>query len=172
MSNTSHRFSSMRGVTSLAVGALALVTACALPAQAAAQPSSYTVETGWRSDWNGGCAAKATVTYYPSTNKAVMNTTVQSPYAFAACRVRTHLQVRTANTVFEGVDQRETACAVLDPTCASTISTGDQTYSNASPSFADYVDDLNAALDESGLPRTNRQALARGIEVSFSNGDR
>jgi hypothetical protein len=155
-------------VTSLALSAAAGASVAVAGPASAAQPSSYTVSTDWKSDWNGGCSAKATVTYYPGSDTAVMNTTVRSPYWFAACRVRTHLQVKTASGIFEGVDQYVTACAVLDPSCASTQSTGDQTFNSASPAFTGFVNSLNAQLEELGLPPTTRQAVARGISISFS----
>jgi hypothetical protein len=159
-----------RLILSALVGLLAAtVLAIAVPSQAsAAQPASYTVSKDWQYDWNGGCGAKATVTYYPATDTAVMNTTVTSPYLFAACRVRTHLQVVTVNAVFDGADQYATACAVLDPSCASTQSTGNQTFVGATPTFTGFVDALNAQLVALGLPPTTRQEVARGINVSFS----
>jgi hypothetical protein len=148
---------------------MAAATTVLADSAAADQPASYTVSKPWTYDWNGGCGAKATVTYYPTSDTAIMNTTVSSPYLFAACRVRTHLQVQISGAVFDGVDQYVTACAVLDPTCASTRTTGDVSFSNAAPTFTAFVDNLNAQLAALNLPPTTRQAVARGISISFSN---
>jgi hypothetical protein len=162
----------IRRAAALTAVGLAVLTcsgaALAIPANAAAQPTSYTVSAPWTYDWNGGCGAKATATYYPATDTAVINSTAMSPYLFAGCRLRTHLQVEVAGALFEGADQYVTACAVLDPGCASTRSTGNQTFTGQTPTFTAFVESLNAQLESLGLRKTTRQAVARGISISFS----
>jgi hypothetical protein len=133
-------------------------------------PSVYSTDTGWVTDYNGYCAVEAHVDYYPGSDTAYIHTTVRDPYLFAACRVHTNVWVDTKNDVFQGATQGAMACAVLDPTCASTLSyTG--TYSGQTPGLTALVDTVNQALIDAGLPPTYTRAQATtGIQVSFSNG--
>jgi hypothetical protein len=149
-------------ITSLAFGFAGTAQAATAP------PSSYTVDTGWVSDFNGGCQAKAHVVYYPGSDQAHIETTVTSPYLFAACRVNTQVFVGTKTATYPGAVHYAMACAVLDPSCASTqLQSGD--YYGQTPQLTSFVDSLNDALEAAGLPRTYTRALATtGITVVFS----
>jgi hypothetical protein len=133
-------------------------------------PSVYSIDTGWVTNYNGNCAVEAHVDYYPGSDTAYIQTTVQDPYLFAACRVHTHVWVQTKSNVFAGAVQGAMACAVLDPSCASTQSyTG--TFSGQTPGLTALVDSVNQVLVDNGLPPTfTRTQATTGIQVSFSNG--
>jgi hypothetical protein len=153
-----------------AAAAAVLASAGAASAATPPPPSVYTINTGWVTDYNGNCAVEAHVDYYPGSDTAYIQTTVRDPYLFAACRVHTHVWVQTKSNVFAGATQGAMACAVLDPSCASTLSyTG--TYSGQTPGLTALVDTVNQALIDNGLPPTYTRAQATtGIQVSFSNG--
>jgi hypothetical protein len=81
---------------------------------------SYHVDTGMRQDFDGDCQARAAVTYYPAIDRVHIDTTVTSPYWFAACRVHTHVWVVTTEGQFPSAVHFAMACAVRDPNCPAT----------------------------------------------------
>jgi hypothetical protein len=160
------------GALGLAAVALAAMAATAGPASAATtpppKPSVYSFDTGWVTNYDGGCAVKAHVDYYPSSDTAFIQTTVQDPYWFAACRAVTHVWVQTSGNVFAGATQGSMACAVYDTTCSST-QTYTGTYSGQTPGLTAYVDSVNEALQDAGMPASyTRTQATTGITVSFS----
>jgi hypothetical protein len=158
----------LAGISVVSIAVPGMVIADAAVAHAAAAPTSYTSDTGWQDTWDGGCRARSTATYYPASDQTVIATTVQSPYLFAACRVNAHVRVGTRNQEFDGATHYAMACAVTDPTCAST-QTRDGTYQPSSPALTAYVESINATLGDLGLPPTaTRQALVTGISISLS----
>jgi len=169
-SAAAHARRTWRSKAAVTSAALTAITGIGLglaePASADA-PTSYTVSSHSQS-WNGGCEAWASVTYYPNSDTAVMNSTVRSPYLFAACRLRTHLQVQGEDGVWEGADQFVTACAVLDPTCASTISTGDQTLVGQTPGLTAELARINKILVKHHQEPLSGQDLVTGVSISFS----
>jgi hypothetical protein len=142
----------------------------AFPSTVGAQTfrSSWPFDTGVRQDWNGGCQARATGTYYPANDQVVITTTVTSPYLFAACRVKAQVWVRTAAGEFPSAVHYTMACGVLDASCASTqTSTG--SYVAATPGLTAYVDSVNATLSQLGYPATfSRQQAVTGVRVTFA----
>src|SRR2546421_6407241 len=141
----------LAGISVVSIALPGMVIADASVAHAA--PASYTFDTGWQETWDGGCRARSTGTYYPASDQTAMSTTVQSPYLFAACRVNAHVMVGTRNQVFDGATQYAMACAVTDPTCASTQTRND-TYQPSSPALTAYVESVNATLRDLGFPPT------------------
>jgi hypothetical protein len=80
----------------------------------------YHFETGW-TPYDGGCQARTTLDYWADTNTIAMKTDVTDPYWFVACRVNAHPQfISSKGLIDDGPTQGQMACAVLDPTCAST----------------------------------------------------
>jgi hypothetical protein len=74
----------------LALAALTVVAAVfSVSSALAAIPNPYHYDTDWR-QYDNGCAARAELNYWPSSNKLEMRTSVRSPYLFAGCRVNTH----------------------------------------------------------------------------------
>jgi hypothetical protein len=162
-----------RVLAALAVPAAAsavLASTAGAASAATGPPSVYSVDTGWVTNYNGYCAAEAHVDYYPGSDTAYIQTTVRDPYLFADCKVHTHVWVQTKNNVYPGAAQGAMACAVLNPTCASTQSyTG--TFSGQTPDLTALVESVNQALSDAGLPPTyTRLQATTGIQVSFSNG--
>src|SRR5690349_11770813 len=117
LKSASRRFPAMAAIVLAAV--TGTVVSGATPA-AAGTVDKYTIDTGWVSDWNGGCSAKAHVDYYPGSDTAYFETTVQSPYLFAACRVNTQVWAQTTANSYPGAAHYAMACGVFDPGCAST----------------------------------------------------
>jgi hypothetical protein len=108
-------------------------------------PDPYTVDTGWV-NYDGGCQAHTQLHYSGSTNTLQMKTDVKDPYLFVACRVavtaildegaydpqngnrtRNPLPHFPGGAVNANPVQSMMACAVLDPSCASTTYGGWQT---------------------------------------------
>jgi hypothetical protein len=135
---------------------------------AALPPSVWRVD-GSSDTWNGGCRALAHADYYPASDQAVMSTTVTSPYWFAACRGYAQLWIETSSGSFPSAANYAMACAVLDPTCASTqTTTGD--YGSATPALTAFVAAVNDALQAAGLPPTYTRAMAvKGVHLTFAN---
>ncbi|MDS0134292.1 MULTISPECIES: hypothetical protein [unclassified Amycolatopsis] len=135
---------------------------------AAAPPNVWRVD-GSSDTWNGGCWASAHADYYPANDQAEMSTTVRSPYLFAACRVNAQLWIETASGSFPSAVNYGMACAVWDPTCAST-QTWPGNHNNATPDLTAFVAAVNATLQTLGLPPTYTRAMAiTGVHLTFSN---
>jgi len=131
-------------------------------------PSRWTVDTGTDDTWNGACTASTHADYYPANDQAQMATTVSSPYLFAACRVNAQLWIETRAGSFPSAVNYAMACAVWDPTCAST-QTWPGNYYGATPSLTAFVESVNDALEAAGLPRTyTRAAAITGVRVIHS----
>jgi len=154
--------------TAALTGGLAAATTGTASAATTPPPEKYIIDTGWVTDYDGSCKAKAHVEYYPGSDKAYFETTVQSPFVFAGCEANTNLSVKTAGDTFQGAVHRASACATWDPTCPSLRMTPG-TYIGATVGLNGYVDSVNDALEAAGLPRsyTRRQAV-RSISVSFT----
>jgi hypothetical protein len=89
-------------------------------APAMAVPAQTYVDTGWV-NYDGGCQARTQAYYYTGSNKITMKTDVSDPYWFVACRVSAKPIFDTnLGPVSDGPTQFMMACAVFDPTCAST----------------------------------------------------
>ncbi|MEU8263472.1 hypothetical protein AB0C02_22950 [Micromonospora sp. NPDC048999] len=153
-------------VLALMAASFGVMLAGTAPASAGTA-TSYTV-TRESSTFDGGCYAKATVTYYPGSDTAHFETMVTSPYWFAACRVNTHLYVQGKSTQWTSAVHFAMACAVGDPTCSSTQTRiGD--YQSCTPSLTAYVDSVNDALAAAGQPRTyTRTQAAESISIAFT----
>jgi hypothetical protein len=105
----------------LAVGALAvpLLGVGAMPASADV-PAQYQVSTPW-TNYDGGCQAQTELYFWAASNTVQMKTSVYDPYLFAGCWVNAKVNFDTSSGVVgDGPTQRAMACAVMDPTCAST----------------------------------------------------
>lgn len=156
----------------VAAAMVAMVVLAVVPGatnvDAATSPTSYTIDTGWVSNFDGGCQAKAHVVYYPGSDQAHIETTVTSPYWFAACRVNTQVWVETRVGSFPGAVHYTMACGVFDPSCASTrFSVND--YFGQTPGLTAHVASVNAALEAMGLPATyTRTQAVTGIRVVFT----
>jgi hypothetical protein len=101
------------------------------PALAAISSPQY-VDSGWQY-YDGGCQARTQAIYYPATNTISMKTDVSDPYLFVACRVDAKAIYDTnLRPVEDGATNPGMACAVLDPTCASTTYGPWRTYGPAS----------------------------------------
>jgi hypothetical protein len=140
-------------------------------AAADALPVSHEDGTGWKTNWNGGCGAEAYAVYYPINDQALIETTVQSPYWFAACRAKAQVFVHTDVGIFPSAVHYATACAVTDPTCASTQTTVGE-YWGQTPGLTAHVNQINETLVSLGLPPsyTAKQAVKK-IEVTITNAD-
>ncbi|MEV4808964.1 hypothetical protein [Micromonospora avicenniae] len=151
----------------VAAASLGVMLGSAAPASAGTL-DSYTI-TKTSNTVNGGCTVKATVTYYPGSDTAHFQTTVTSPYWFAACRVNTNLYVKGRSTQWNSAVHFAMACAVTDPSCASTQTwVGD--YYGRTPSLTAYVDSVNDGLEAAGLPRDyTRKKAVEGIDIAFTN---
>lgn len=162
------RSAALLGATVVATASLAALAAGSANAATAPKPDVWSTDTGWVTNYDGGCAIKAHVDYYPSSDKAYIQTTIQSPYLFAACRAHTQLWVQTSGNVFAGAVQSSMACGVTDTSCSSTKTYTD-TYAGQTPGLTAYVSSVNDGLEAAGLPRsyTAKQAVT-GISVSFS----
>jgi hypothetical protein len=128
----------------------------------------HEINTGWVSNFDGGCQAKARVVYYPGNDQAHFETTVTDPYWFVACRVNTQLHVLTHDGEFAGASHYAMACAVPDTSCASTrLTVGD--YYGQTPQLTALVESINNTLESLGLPRSyTRKAAVTGIRVVFT----
>jgi hypothetical protein len=139
-----------RRVAILAVIAVAAAGIASVSASSAtaAIPSQYHVDTGWVA-FNGGCLAHTDLYYWPASNTVQMKTDVYSPYWFAACRVNAHPIFDTAfGPINDGPTQYNFACAVLDPTCASTRYGGWETTVPASATLAFVQNVFHADLSQ------------------------
>lgn len=155
------------GATLAPVGMAAAATEVA--GAQTAPPSSYSFDTG-KVYYEGGCWARSVATYYPVSDQTTIQTTVSSPYWFAACRARAVVHVKTANRDFVGASQEGMACAVLDPNCASTRTTPQDEIIPSTPALTSYVGELNEVLASNGLPGTvTRQGLVKSISISIEN---
>ena len=75
-------------------------------------------DSGWDSNYNGGCEVHSTVDWWRSSKTMNVQVEVYSPYLFAGCRA--HVTVHFGSTIgydfaantFYGV-----ACSQTDPTC-------------------------------------------------------
>lgn len=126
----------LKGTLAVAAVSAALVGGVGTTAAEASIPAVYHVTTPWQ-NYDGGCKAQAELYYYPASNTAQLTTNVSDPYWFAACRVNTKVYFDTNLTVItDGPSQSAMACAVLDPSCASTTYGTPETFSPASASLA------------------------------------
>jgi hypothetical protein len=136
--------------------------------RAAAPPSKWVFNTGSDSSWDGGCVASTHAEYFPANDQSVMSTTVTSPYWFAACRVQAQLWIETRAGAFPSAANNAMACAVLDPSCAST-QTSTNSFFGSTPALTAFIDSVNDALEAAGLPRTyNRAAAVTAIRVTHT----
>jgi hypothetical protein len=135
----------------LAVAAIGPATALAIPAQTV-------VDTGWQ-NYDGGCQARTQLRYYTASNRITMKTDVYDPYWFAACRVNSKPIFDTNfGPVSDGPSQYMMACAVFDPTCASTRYGAWETYDPASATLAvlkSYGVDLGSAISQIRVQHTS-----------------
>ncbi|MEV6376272.1 hypothetical protein [Micromonospora musae] len=158
---------SIAATLAVVAASLGVALAGAAPASAGTQ-DSYTI-TKTSNTVNGGCTVRATVTYYPGSDTANFQTTVTSPYWFAACRVNTNLYVKGRTTQWNGAVHFAMACAVTDPSCASTQTwVGD--YYGRTPGLTAFVDSVNDGLESRGLERDfTRKEAVEGIDIAFTN---
>lgn len=149
----------LKGTLAAAAVSAALVGGLGTTSAEASIPSVYHVVTPWQY-YDGGCRAQAELYYYPASNTAQVRTNVSDPYWFAACRVNTKVDFDTNFTVItDGPLQSAMACAVLDPTCASTTYGAWQVFSPASGTLQ--------TLKGFGLDLSQ---LVNDARISFSKG--
>jgi hypothetical protein len=137
--------------------AVPLATATSAAPASAAVPSQVYVSTGWQ-NYDGGCRAKTELYYWPASNTVQMKTSVSDPYLFVACRVNAKVYFDTSvGPVSDGPTQRAMACAVTDPTCASTTYGAWESFQPASGTLA--------LLANYGL---SPQQIVNSVRVGFS----
>ena len=137
--------------------------------RAAATPPTVWFAVNSSNAWDGACVALADAQYYPANDQADINTTVNSPYWFAACRVNAQLWIDTAGGSYPSAANYAMACAVRDWTCASTQTTTGNYY-DATPALTAFVASVNNALQAAGLPPTYSRAMAvTGVRLTFAN---
>jgi hypothetical protein len=106
---------------------------------------AVSTDTGWVS-YDGGCQARTQLLYWAGSNVASVDTQVKDPYWFAACRVNATLIFDTPAGPSSGPTQAAMACAVLDPSCASSTDTGWQTFNNAFQGGVQIINDIRVNL--------------------------
>jgi hypothetical protein len=131
-------------IAALAAGAIGISTSSAL-----AVPAQTYVDTGWV-NYDGGCSARTQAWYYTATNKIHMKTDVSDPYWFVACRVNAKPIFDTNfGPITDTPSQYNYACAVFDPTCASTRYGSWELFDPASPTLSvlkSFGVDLGASI--------------------------
>ncbi|MEU4236881.1 hypothetical protein [Actinoplanes sp. NPDC026619] len=138
-------------------------------ALAATPPSKWVTDNGPDDTWNGGCVATTHAEYFPGNDQAVISTTVTSPYWFAACRANAQLWIETSAGAFPSGTNYAMGCAVFDPSCASTQTATNNFYSST-PALTGFVDAVNDALAQIGLPRSySRAAAVTAVRVTHTN---
>src|SRR4051812_2006003 len=119
----------------------------AAPALADIPTPEYHGDTDWV-NYDGGCKARTQFIYYSQTNKITMKTDVYDPYWFVACRVNAKAVFDTRRgPVNDGPTQTMMACAVTDPTCASTQYGPWEDFVPASA----YIENLKAEMKDAGI---------------------
>jgi hypothetical protein len=140
-------------IAALAVSAIGVSTSPAM-----AIPAQTYVDTGWNS-YDGGCQARTQVWYYTATNKIHMKTDVSDPYWFVACRVNAKPIFDTNfGPVTDTPTQYNYACAVFDPSCASTRYGSWELFDPASPTLSvlkSFGVDLGSAISAIRIEHTH-----------------
>jgi hypothetical protein len=149
----------LKGTVAAAAVSAALLGGLGTTSAEASIPNVYHVVTPWQS-YDGGCQAQAELYYYPASNTAQLRTNVYDPYWFAACRVVTKVDFDTNFTVIsDGPSQPAMACAVFDPSCASTTYGPWQPFSPASATLQNLK---GFGLDLSQLVNDARISFSKG----------